>query len=647
MKKVYLVTQKKDAAAALIRLREIGVLHLQAEQAPLGGDIDQLEQRIRIVQNTLGILPSDAASGQNLDLDDWQSKAEEILGFEDMILRLKENIASRQSQIDFWQAWGNFEPQEIKNLALQGVDIHLCEIAAKEFKTVAPEIVLMVLQKTNAFVRCVVSGPAEKLHFPSIKLPDKSLQLMRQLQIEDKALLHKTQKQLQAQGRYRLAFERILKTLQEQLNFEEALGGMGKSGPVVFVKGFCPVDRCCRLEAAAPKESWVVLTTEPDPGDRVPTLLKNSRFVEFIKPVFQFMSILPGYREADVSLCFLAFFSVFFGMLIGDAGYGAVFMLATVFFHRKMKNSLNPAFALASLLRGQAKAAQRAACLDTVETCGVNLVPAGQPKANFAFPFLCATDRRAIGGNAKFGLKDFTPIYLTYLLSACAILWGILTGTVFGVSLFGHIFKPAFPWLTEEKNVQLLCFSLGAIHLTIAHIWRLLRKLPSLLAVADVGWIVMVWAAFFYAKKFILSAPLPDIVNPAVFVSFGVIVLFSQSFEDIRKDVGGFVISALLTVLAVVSTLIDVISYIRLYAVGIAGLALSEAFNQMALAVGFHNLFLGIGSVLILVAGHALNIVLGMMAVMVHGLRLNILEFSGHLSLEWTGVEYNPFRKFE
>ena len=129
--------------------------------------------------------------------------------------------------------------------------------------------------------------------------------------------------------------------------------------------------------------------------------------------------------------------------------------------------------------------------------------------------------------------------------------------------------------------------------------------------------------------------------------SFGVIVLFSQSFEDIRKDVGGFVISALLTVLAVVSTLIDVISYIRLYAVGIAGLALSEAFNQMALAVGFHNLFLGIGSVLILVAGHALNIVLGMMAVMVHGLRLNILEFSGHLSLEWTGVEYNPFRKFE
>ncbi len=583
MKKVYLVTQKKDASAALIRLREIGVLHLQAQQAPLGRDIEQLEQRIRIVQNTLGILSSQDTAGQNLDLDDWQSKAEEILGFEDVILRLKENIAFGQSQIDFWQAWGNFDPQEIKNLALQGVEVHLCEIAAKEFKTVDPKIVLAVLHKTKVFVRCVLNCPAEKLPFPSINLPDKSLQTMRQLQTQDKELLHKTQRQLKAQGRYRLAFERILKTLTEQLNFEKALGGMGESGPLVFVNGFCPVDCCSKLEAAASQEHWVVLTTDPDPGDPVPTLLKNSRFVELIKPVFQFMSIIPGYREADVSFCFLAFFSVFFGMLIGDAGYGAVFMLATAFFYRKMKKTL----------------------------------------------------------------KDFTPIYLTYLLSACAVLWGILTGTVFGVSLFGHIFKPAFPWLTEEKNVQLLCFSLGATHLTIAHIWRLLRKLPSFLAFADVGWIVIVWAAFFYAKKFILSAALPDIVNPAALVAFGVIVMFSQSFEDIKKDVGSFVISALLTVLAVVSTLIDVISYIRLYAVGIAGLALSEAFNQMALAAGFHNLFLGIGSVLILVVGHALNILLGMMAVMVHGLRLNILEFSGHLSLEWTGVEYNPFRKFE
>ncbi len=67
----------------------------------------------------------------------------------------------------------------------------------------------------------------------------------------------------------------------------------------------------------------------------------------------------------------------------------------------------NPDFALAKLLLGQTKSARRAACLDNVETCGVNLVPTGQPKANFAFPFLCATDRRAMGCNAKFGLKVF------------------------------------------------------------------------------------------------------------------------------------------------------------------------------------------------------------------------------------------------
>ena len=64
----------------------------------------------------------------------------------------------------------------------------------------------------------------------------------------------------------------------------------------------------------------------------------------------------------------------------------------------------------------------------------------------------------------------------------------------------------------------------------------------------------------------------------------------------------------------------------------------------MALSAGFHNLFVGLGAIFILVVGHLLNIVLGILAIMVHGLRLNILEFSGHLNLEWSGVKYSPFK---
>jgi V/A-type H+-transporting ATPase subunit I len=96
--------------------------------------------------------------------------------------------------------------------------------------------------------------------------------------------------------------------------------------------------------------------------------------------------------------------------------------------------------------------------------------------------------------------------------------------------------------------------------------------------------------------------------------------------------------------LDVISNFVDIISYIRLYAVGAASLSVAQAFNEMALDVGFDGLS-SLGAALILFAGHALNIILAAMGVMVHGIRLNTLEFSGHAGVEWGGIHYRPFQK--
>jgi len=98
--------------------------------------------------------------------------------------------------------------------------------------------------------------------------------------------------------------------------------------------------------------------------------------------------------------------------------------------------------------------------------------------------------------------------------------------------------------------------------------------------------------------------------------------------------------------LDVISNFVDIISYIRLYAVGAASLAVAQAFNGMALGDNLDGRFT-FGAVLILLAGHTLNIVLAAMGVMVHGIRLNTLEFSGHAGVEWAGIHYNPFKKSE
>ena len=89
----------------------------------------------------------------------------------------------------------------------------------------------------------------------------------------------------------------------------------------------------------------------------------------------------------------------------------------------------------------------------------------------------------------------------------------------------------------------------------------------------------------------------------------------------------------------------DVVSYIRLFAVGAATVAVADAFNQMASGIGHGNLFAGFLTAFVLLFGHTLNILLGAMAILVHGVRLNVLEFSSHLNMEWSGVEYAPFKQ--
>jgi V/A-type H+-transporting ATPase subunit I len=84
----------------------------------------------------------------------------------------------------------------------------------------------------------------------------------------------------------------------------------------------------------------------------------------------------------------------------------------------------------------------------------------------------------------------------------------------------------------------------------------------------------------------------------------------------------------------------DIVSYIRLWAVGLAGGKVAMAFNAIAAMVPWF-----VVKVPIYVFGHGINIILGVIAVLAHGVRLNLLEFSNHLELEWAGRKYDPFKE--
>jgi V/A-type H+-transporting ATPase subunit I len=123
-------------------------------------------------------------------------------------------------------------------------------------------------------------------------------------------------------------------------------------------------------------------------------------------------------------------------------------------------------------------------------------------------------------------------------------------------------------------------------------------------------------------------------------VGSGLVLVFESFQKNILKGMGETLINLPLSVIATFS---DVVSYLRLFAVGYASVVVSQSFNEMAIGDGVNSVIRGLITALILFFGHLLNAVLSIMAVLVHGVRLNMLEFSSHMKMAWSGKEYKPF----
>jgi len=131
------------------------------------------------------------------------------------------------------------------------------------------------------------------------------------------------------------------------------------------------------------------------------------------------------------------------------------------------------------------------------------------------------------------------------------------------------------------------------------------------------------------------------LIGGGFFLSF----IFSSYEGSILKSVLNSCQNFISVILGVVNVFSDIMSYIRLWAVGLAGAAIAQTINGMAgpLLGGF----LVFAGIVLLIFGHGLNMVLNVLSVLVHGVRLNTLEFSGHVGLTWSGTAYKPFKEKE
>ena len=353
---------------------------------------------------------------------------------------------------------------------------------------------------------------------------------------------------------------------------------------VIYCKGFIPEQSVEELVSIAEQNSWGYTINEPDQEeiDEVPTHFQSSKWAQKIRPVMNFMGLVPGYKELDVSNVFMIFFTFFTGVLVGDAGYGLVFLIITLLVHSK---------------------------------------------------------------------KKFAPIIefkLIYTLSVSIMVWGIITGTYFGSQAIAEIsflsqlrIDKMASFGGDNIFIQRIMFGIGAIHLTIGHLQTAWKYNNSVKAIAQLGWVAIIWGLFLVVNQMVLDITAPAIM-PWLFIGgINLVVLFSNPGTNLLK---GIISSIGNLPLSIINGFSDIISYIRLYAVGLSTVLMATSFNHMAIGDGITTIVSGVGATLILVLGHGLNMVLAGMAVIVHGVRLNMLEYAGHASVEFSGIEYNPFK---
>ena len=193
------------------------------------------------------------------------------------------------------------------------------------------------------------------------------------------------------------------------------------------------------------------------------------------------------------------------------------------------------------------------------------------------------------------------------------------------------------------------CFSIGVVQLALACIMNIKRKFTerSLGWLADVGWLLSISSLYLLVLNLVIGESMNLlVVGCIVGVGFIMVILFGgmEAGKSFSKGLKAGLGSAFTVFLNTISAFGNIMSYIRLFAVGMASLAIAQSFNGMA--AGFDGVLVIVGAI-IMIVGHVLNIVMGFLSVVVHGVRLNLLEFSGQLGMEWSGIAYDPFKKIK
>ena len=578
MKKMTFIGVEADKDRFLDRLQEVGVVHIVYPKEPV--EPQELARELVRVTETHKFLASrvtEEKPKEPLTSETICARKEDLVQREG---RLLGEIAALKKEMALLEVWGKFKVEELEELRRKGLHVQFFRVSQKVFEALTLKDVyhrVIDIRRgetwfvTVSFEAVALSLPEEKISFKSLSTIQGEIAAKSEELKEIEAEYTKLSGHLETLRKTEAELTNLLEYRRALLN-----SGSELDGHLFILKCWSPLPEETLMSKLGTSFSLYHYSEEPLKNERVPVLMVNKRAFDSGEDLVKVYSC-PSYQDFDPSGFVLYCFAVFFGMIIGDAGYGLVLLAITFLLNRKAKR-----------------------------------------KSPFAVRFF----------------------RLMYLLSTSVIIFGILGAGYFGIKIgpdnpLSKLSLLDFNTKEGQNQVMILSILMGMIHISIAH----LIKFRNNREYASLGWVVVIWAGYF-----LVSSKMGKGVDnlPAKYgLVLGLIVVFV--FSSSNKNLLLRVLEGLNGLMGIVQVFSDVLSYLRLFALGIATIYMAQAFNMLAENAVKGLPWLGyVFGALILIVGHFVNLLLGVMGGVIHGLRLNFLEW-----YRWCfvgdGLTYKPF----
>lgn len=635
MKKVSLIILTNEKTKILKRLRKLGLLHIEIAEGS-GDWLAKLKEQISLLESAIFTVSEKVTKTtlkKEVSVTSAIEIAEKVKALTDEKKQCLTKISTISAEMERLKSWGEINPEELKNLALKGVDISLYEMPLKEYRSLDSTLKTLVISKTKASVKFAIVNSGDEgeedlissLSAYKLTLPAVSTSDMQRKADGLRARLELIEQELTSYSEYLDSLKSAVKTLQKEVEFEIYSTGMESENlsentenavSVSYFKGYIEEENVESLKTEAKENNWGLMIEDPTADDDVPTKLKNNKFVSLIYPLTDFLGTVPGYFEYDISGWFLGFILIFFGIIFGDGGYGLLITsVAAIPIIKSLisKKPISPAFLLCGLF-------------------GLSTILWGTLTCTW------------------FGLSpEQLPLWLQKLSVP-------FISNVYADKLWQPFWVTGDVGLTTAQNLQIFCFSLALVQLTVAHIKGAVRNRKSLKVLSDIGSILQLLGIFYLVLSLVVNAqvfsfglvlagiPVGTVSIALIGVGFVMSFVFANYEGNLIKSILSSLTNIVSVLLGVVNVFSDIVSYIRLWAVGLAGAAISATVNELAGPLLGNFMFM-ILAIVLLVFGHGLNMILNVLSVIVHGIRLNTLEFSSHLDMSWSGHKFKPFEE--